>query len=131
MKLKGGKMKKMLVLLVDDEPDFLEVIQYTLEAENYNVITASNGKHAIELIKKDKPHIVFLDVMMPEMGGIETLQCIRSFDKNIPVVIMTGQDDEGVWKDATELNIDSFIPKGKSGTNITDVMLNILKTHRS
>ena len=71
-------MENFKILLVDDEPDILEIISYSLESEGYLVYIAENGAKAIKLAKKIKPHLVILDVMMPEMDGIEACEVIRS-----------------------------------------------------
>ncbi|WP_324719866.1 response regulator transcription factor [Salinimicrobium sp. HB62] len=63
------------ILLVDDEPDIIEIIRYNLTAEGYKVATAENGLKALKAAKKHNPHLIILDVMMPEMDGIET--CIQ------------------------------------------------------
>jgi two-component system, OmpR family, alkaline phosphatase synthesis response regulator PhoP len=65
------------ILLVDDEPDILEFLGYNLRKEGFNVHTALNGREAIELAKQTKPHLVILDVMMPEMDGIETCRELK------------------------------------------------------
>ena len=65
------------ILLVDDEPDILEVVSYNLQKEGYKVITADNGKEGLEKAKKHQPQLIILDVMMPEMDGIETCERIR------------------------------------------------------
>ena len=66
------------ILIVDDEPDILEIISYTLKTEGYFVYTAENGNKAIKLAKKIKPNLIILDVMMPEMDGIEACEIIRN-----------------------------------------------------
>lgn len=71
------KKKDIKILLVDDEPDILEIVGYNLSAEGYKVITAENGVEAVEKAKKHKPHLIILDVMMPEMDGIEACERIR------------------------------------------------------
>ena len=71
-------MENFKILLVDDEPDILEIISYTLESEGYLVYNAENGAKAIKLAKKIKPHLIILDVMMPEMDGIEACEIIRN-----------------------------------------------------
>tara|TARA_B100000989_G_scaffold182812_1_gene137503 strand:- start:365 stop:1042 length:678 start_codon:yes stop_codon:yes gene_type:complete len=71
-------LENFKILLVDDEPDILEIISYTLKSDGYHVYTAENGAEAIELAKKIKPHLVILDVMMPEMDGIEACEVIRN-----------------------------------------------------
>ena len=71
-------MENFKILLVDDEPDIIEIISYTLKSEGYLVYNAENGAKAIKLAKKIKPHLIILDVMMPEMDGIETCEIIRN-----------------------------------------------------
>ncbi|WP_299763958.1 response regulator transcription factor [uncultured Dokdonia sp.] len=71
------KNKDIKILLVDDEPDILEIVGYNLSNEGYHVITGANGVEAVKLGKKHKPHLVILDVMMPEMDGIEACELLR------------------------------------------------------
>lgn len=71
------KNKDIKILLVDDEPDILEIVGYNLSNEGYQVITGANGVEAVKLGKKHKPHLVILDVMMPEMDGIEACELLR------------------------------------------------------
>ena len=71
------KTKKFKILLVDDEPDIVEIISYSLKNANYDVYSASNGLEAIKLAKSIKPDLIILDVMMPEMDGIEACEIIR------------------------------------------------------
>src|SRR3989338_4660432 len=69
------------ILLVDDENDILEFVSYNLSKEGFQVLTCNNGKEAIQLAKKENPDLIILDVMMPEMDGIETCHELRSIDK--------------------------------------------------
>ena len=71
------KKKDIKILLVDDEPDILEILSYNLSAEGYEIITASNGVQAVKKAKKHQPQLIILDVMMPEMDGIEACEQIR------------------------------------------------------
>jgi len=71
------KKKDIKILLVDDEPDILEILSYNLTAEGYQVFTAKNGVEGVDKAKKKKPHLIILDVMMPEMDGIEACEIIR------------------------------------------------------
>ena len=70
-------MGKQRILLVDDEPDILEFIEYNLVKEGYDVHTASNGREGVALAKKLLPDLILLDVMMPEMDGVEACTEIR------------------------------------------------------
>ena len=70
------------ILLVDDEPDILEIISYSLKNAGYNIFTATNGIEAVEQTAKINPHLIILDVMMPEMDGIEACEIIRKNSKN-------------------------------------------------
>ena len=69
------------ILLVDDEPDILEIISYSLKSAGYNVCTAKNGIEAVKQAEKMKPHLIILDVMMPKMDGIEACEIIRKTPK--------------------------------------------------
>ncbi len=79
--------KDFKILLVDDEPDILEFLSYNINKEGFEVHTASNGKEAIDKAKKINPHLILLDVMMPEMDGIETCELLRQ-DKNLQNTII-------------------------------------------
>src|SRR3990167_5905970 len=97
------------ILLVDDEQDFLDPIAFWLEAKNYAVRTAPNGEEAIKLIKEKIPHIVFLDINMPVMNGVDTLKYIRQHYANLPVIMITGELER--LPIIQELGISGFFPK--------------------
>jgi two-component system alkaline phosphatase synthesis response regulator PhoP len=69
--------KDIKILLVDDEPDILEIVGFNLSKEGFNVITATNGFEGVSMAEKERPHLIILDVMMPEMDGIEACEQIR------------------------------------------------------
>jgi len=71
------KKKDIKILLVDDEPDILEIVGYNLSSQGYQIITAENGLEAVKKAKKERPQLIILDVMMPEMDGIEACELIR------------------------------------------------------
>jgi two-component system, NtrC family, response regulator AtoC len=100
-------------LLVDDEVDILEIIQDRLEAYGFAVVTARNGREALKKLSMEKFNGVFLDVKMPEMGGIEALEEIRKTDKQLPVIIITSSSTreaaiEAIAKGANEYVLKPF-----------------------
>jgi len=116
-------MAKRKILVVDDEVDFVELMTVRLEANGYEVITANNGKEALDRVKKDKPDGLILDIMMPEMDGLTVLKKIRSEDARIPIFITTAFSNEERIKIAGRYNATGFIVKtqdlGKEVKNIT------------
>ena len=104
-------MDKKRILLVDDEADFLEVIKNRLEVNGYQVITASDGKEALELLKKEKVDAVLLDILMPQMNGIETLKQIREDNKQLPVFMLTAYSDKINFGLANDLGASGYIVK--------------------
>lgn len=126
-------MKKK-VLVVDDEPDFLEMITIRLEANNYEVITALNGKEGLEKVKQEKPDAVLLDILMPQLDGLKVLRKIRRYNKNLPVFIITAFSDEERFKLANDLKASGFIVKtsdlSKEVNNIT-AMLHIADRYKA
>lgn|SRR5688500_14622597 len=101
----------LTVLLVDDEQDIIEVIQDRLEAYGFTVATARTGLQALERLSVEKFDGVFLDVKMPEMGGIEALEEIRKRDKRIPVIIITSSSTREAAIAATGKGANEFLLK--------------------
>ncbi len=107
------KKKDIKILLVDDEPDILEIVGYNLSSEGYQIITAENGIEAISQAKKHKPHLIILDVMMPEMDGIEACEKIR----NIPelsetvIVFLTARGEDYSQMAGFDAGADDYITK--------------------
>ncbi|EIJ37699.1 response regulator transcription factor [Galbibacter orientalis] len=107
------KKREIKILLVDDEPDILEIVGYNLSTEGYNVTTAKNGIEAIAKAKKEKPHLIILDVMMPEMDGIETCEQIRkSTDlKDTIITFLTARGEDYSQVAGFDAGADDYITK--------------------
>ena len=107
------KKKDMRILLVDDEPDILEIISYNLSSEGYQIITAENGLEAIELARQNKPHLIILDVMMPEMDGIEACERIRKIPELQETVItfLTARSEDYSQMAGFDAGADDYITK--------------------
>ena len=100
-------------MLVDDEADILEFISYNLIREGYQVYTATNGKEAVAKAREVVPHLILLDVMMPEMDGIETCQEIRKQDelKNTLIAFLTARGEDYSQIAGFEAGADDYIAK--------------------
>ena len=101
------------ILLVDDEPDILEFIGYNLTKEGFDVTTTNNGKDAIQLAKKINPDLIILDVMMPEMDGIETCYEIRSINelKNTLITFLSARGEDYSQVAGFDAGADDYITK--------------------
>ncbi len=106
-------MKKEKILLVDDEQDIIDLISYNLEKENYQVKSALNGRDAIEIAKEFLPDLILLDVMMPEMDGIETCVEMREIDSLKPSIIafLTARGEDYSQIAGFEAGADDYISK--------------------
>jgi len=102
---------KKVILVVDDELDFLKMIRMRLETSGYAVITAINGKEALEKVRDYKLDAVLLDVLMPGMNGLEVLKKIRQDNKDIPVFIITAFSTEDRFELAEKFSASGFIVK--------------------
>ena len=105
--------KDIKILLVDDEPDILEIVGYNLSAEGYQVITADNGIKAVKKAKKEKPHLIILDVMMPEMDGIEACEAIRKVPElSSPIItFLTARGEDYSQVAGFDAGADDYITK--------------------
>ena len=107
------KKRNIKILLVDDEPDILEIVGYNLTSEGYQVLTAENGIKAITIAKKEKPHLIILDVMMPEMDGIEACEKLRSIPDLSETIItfFTARGEDYSQVAGFEAGADDYITK--------------------
>ncbi|MGW1454029.1 response regulator transcription factor [Salegentibacter agarivorans] len=107
------KKKDIKILLVDDEPDILEIVGYNLSAEGYQVITADNGGDAVKLAKKKKPQLIILDVMMPEMDGIEACAQIRKLPdlEETIITFLTARGEDYSQMAGFDAGADDYITK--------------------
>jgi len=104
-------MAKLKILLVDDEPDFVELIGIRVTEWGYDFLKAFNGRDAIEAVKRETPDIIVLDYVMPMMDGLTILKEIRKFDEKVPVIMFTNYPDMKTISDTKRLGISAFIPK--------------------
>lgn len=106
-------MSKQKILLVDDEQDILDLLSYNLEKEGYDVYTAHNGIKCLEIARQIIPDIILLDVMMPEMDGMEACKEIRDDDrlKNVIVAFLTARNEDYSQIAGFDSGADDYISK--------------------
>jgi len=104
---------KQKILVVDDEPDIVELIAYNLKREGYQVYTASNGQEAVSTAKKTMPDLIILDVMMPKMDGIEACRIMRAMPefKSTFMVFLTARSEEYSEIAGFNVGADDYIAK--------------------
>lgn len=101
------------ILIADDEPDILEIIQYNLKSEGYEVATAKNGNDALDLTKRFNPDLIILDIMMPGKTGIEVCNILRqqpAFNDTL-IIFLTALSDEGTEIKGLETGADDYLTK--------------------
>ena len=105
--------KDIRILLVDDEEDILEIVGYNLEQEGFEVLTAKNGKQAIKIAKKAQPQLIIMDVMMPEIDGIEACERIRAIPELSQTIItfLTARGEDYSQLAGFEAGADDYITK--------------------
>lgn len=99
-----------LIVAVDDEPDILRVLELALTDEGYDVLTVQRSTLAIPTIRERRPALVLLDLMMPEMNGMEVLALLRAFSA-VPVIILTARGSNRDIVDGLEKGADDYLPK--------------------
>ncbi|RRJ93830.1 response regulator transcription factor [Flavobacterium macacae] len=107
------KKKDIKILLVDDEQDILEIVGYNLTQEGYQISTASNGKEAVLMAKKELPHLIIMDVMMPEMDGMEACENIRKIPElsNVIITFLTARSEDYSQVAGFDAGADDYITK--------------------
>ncbi len=122
--------KQVKILLIDDETDFTQAMSFWLKSKGYNVYSANNGQGGIELIKKENPDIVFMDLNMPVMDGAETLKKIREFNKELPVVMISAYVDDKRIIEARSYGFSGVFYKGKDFEEGLVLLESALRTHK-
>ncbi len=106
-------MSKGTILVIDDEKDLIELVRYNLEKEGYDVIAATDGASGLEVIRKHRPELVMLDLMMPGMDGLQVCQRLRADQRtaHTPVIMLTAKATESDRIVGLELGADDYVTK--------------------
>lgn len=120
---------KETILVVDDEADLLELIEYNLQREGYNVLTAENGQEGLRLARKHHPDLIILDIMMPRMTGIDVVRQLKeSTDlRKTPVMFLTARADEETEIEGLDVGADDFLQKPISTAKLVSRIKTVLR----
>ena len=119
-----------IILWADDEIDQLQSLILFLEKKGFEIVPVTNGQDAVEKIKNQNFDIVFLDEQMPGMGGLETLDAIKSIQPRLPVVMITKSEEEAIMEDAIGAKISDYLIKPVNPSQILLTTKKLLETTR-
>ena len=122
------ELRDKLVLVVDDESRLVTFMRVNLQAEGCRVISADNGRKALDRVREDMPDLVLLDIMMPGLDGFETLSRLRDFSA-VPVIILTAKDEEDDRIKGLELGADDYIGKPFSHRELVSRIRAVMRRH--
>lgn len=122
-------MPKQTILVVDDERDLLDLIEYNLKKEGFKVFKAENGEEGISKAKEHRPDLILLDIMMPKMDGLEAVEIMRKDDdlKKTPIIFLTARSDEKTEIDGLNKGGDDYITKPISTTKLVSRIKAVLR----
>jgi DNA-binding response OmpR family regulator len=116
------------ILVIDDEPNVRTLLEMRLRQQGYDVLFADNGWKGLQLYRQEHPHVIVLDLKMPELDGVTILRQIRSVDLAQPVIILTGDTTPETERQVRALGVSEFIVKGSSMKLLVDTLKGILTT---
>lgn len=111
------------LLVVDDEPGICDILKKTFAPIGFTVLTATDGQTALSIVKKEKPRIVFLDIRMLGMSGLEVLKEIKKMDSAIKVIMVTVMDDEKTRQEAKKSGADEFVTKPFISEQVEEIVM--------
>jgi len=118
------------VLLAEDESGFRQLVRFWLESKGYRVVEAPDGKAAVGKVKDEAPDIIFLDLHMPVMDGIDALKSIRKFNKDIPVIIISAYINDPRAQEAMSYGISGIFSKDEEFEKWQSLLESALRTHK-
>lgn len=120
---------KQTILVVDDEQDLLDLIEYNLKQEGFDVLKAEDGVEGIEMAREHSPNLVLLDIMMPKMDGLEVVERMREDSKlkRIPIIFLTARGDEKTEVEGLDKGGDDYITKPISTTKLISRIKAVLR----
>jgi len=120
-----------LIVIIEDEPDILELLGYTLRREGFDVMTSSSGETGLNLVRKQKPDLVLLDLMLPQKDGLEVCRELKASDntKQIPIIMVSAKSEESDIVLGLGMNADDYICKPFSPRELVARVRTVLRRH--
>jgi DNA-binding response OmpR family regulator len=108
-----SKSDNMHIVVIEDEKDILEIIEYNLLREGYQVTTAMDGLTGLDLVQREKPDLVLLDLMLPKLDGVELCKALKSgtTTRSIPIIMVTAREEESDIVEGLDLGADDYVTK--------------------
>ncbi len=125
-------MKKGKILVVDDEVNITQILEFSFGCEGFDVITAQNGEEAVEKARREQPDLVILDIMMPKIDGYEACRILKAnpLTKNIPVVLLTAKGRDIDKRLGMEVGATDYIVKPFSPAKLIERIHRLLSCHK-
>ncbi len=125
-------MNKGKILVVDDEVNITQILQFSIGAEGFEVLTAQNGEDAIEKARREQPDLIILDIMMPKIDGYEACRILKAnpLTRNIPVVLLTAKGREIDKRLGFEVGATDYIVKPFSPSKLIERIHRLLSCHK-
>jgi CheY-like chemotaxis protein len=118
-------VSKQSIMVIDDSIVIRKMIEIALEEEDYRILTATSGKEGMEVIEKESPNLIILDMTLPDMNGIEILKKIKTIHK-APVIMLSGKDSPQLVESAKEVGVEDFLPKPFRDEELVEKVKNLL-----
>src|SRR5438445_8554454 len=127
------QMNRGTILVIDDEPDLLELVQFNLQKDGYDVVVASDGQSGLEIAQKHVPNVVVLDLMMPGIDGLEVCRQLRADirTRKIPMIMLTAKAGEADRIVGLEMGADDYLTKPFSPRELVARVKALLRRNRS
>jgi len=109
-RMQGKLQKTHTILVIDDEPDMLQLLERILTSEGYRVIPAADGNYGLTLVRGTRPDLILLDIMMPGLNGFMVLDSIRKYS-DVPVIMVTAKRGTEALQKALDLGADDYVEK--------------------
>jgi CheY-like chemotaxis protein len=111
MKATIPEHKDFSILITDDDTGCREALREVMEPQGFHTLLASSGEEAVDIVREAPVHLVLLDMHMPKLTGLETLQLVRQFNRSLPCILVTGDADDSLFRRAIQAQVYSVIPK--------------------